>query len=148
MHMFASFCFDHILFWQAIRMCACVGLSRFSIPLRNPCADSSGFIPFPFTFFYGNNLWLTLLSLFHQNCSLLTTEDSPRCPFVWLWVGGAPFLSPLPLGEMSSPAQAAGPHCPARPAVAPQPVVVHAHTHTLWGRWAGPAPKVVFRKSS
>lgn len=88
--MFASFCFDHILFWQALCMRACVGLSWFSIPLCNCCVNSSHFRSL-----YGNNLCVILLSVFHQICSYLMMEGSPRYPFSWLWVGSAPFsLSP------------------------------------------------------
>lgn len=97
--MFASFCFDHILFWQALCMRACVGLSWFSIPLCNCCVN-----PSHFRSLYGNNLRVTLLSLFHQICSYSVMEGSPRYPFFSLWAGSAP-LSLSPAGSrMSSPA--------------------------------------------
>lgn len=88
--MFASFCFDHILFG---RLYVCV-LSWWTH--QNSAHFRS---------LYGNNLCVTLLSVFNKIFSYSVMEGSPRYPFFWLWVGNAPFFLVLPGSCMSSPAR-------------------------------------------
>lgn len=97
--MFASFCFDHILFWQALCMRACVGLSWFSIPLCNCCVNSSEFSPLPFT------LWKQFVCnfAFSLSSNLLLLRDGEQ-PKVSLFLA----LSWQRLLPLSPP----GPPCP------------------------------------